>query len=83
MRVIAVRPEQEVERALQPPAREAIQQDADRATFDDPMQPAAGIETVFVNGQIVWRGAASTGLRPGRALRRQELERERDRGNLS
>lgn len=34
VRVIAVRPEQEVEKALQTPARELIQQEADRATFE-------------------------------------------------
>ena len=42
----------------------------DRATFDDPIQPAAGIETVIVNGTIVWQGGAATGARTGRALRR-------------
>ena len=34
VRVISVRPEQEVEKALQTPAREVIQQEADRATFE-------------------------------------------------
>jgi regulator of protease activity HflC (stomatin/prohibitin superfamily) len=34
VRVIAVRPEQEVEKALQTPARELIRQEADRATFE-------------------------------------------------
>ena len=34
VRVVAVRPEQEVEKALQTPAREVIQQEADRATFE-------------------------------------------------
>jgi regulator of protease activity HflC (stomatin/prohibitin superfamily) len=33
VRVVAVRPEPEVERALQTPTRETVQQDADRATF--------------------------------------------------
>ena len=33
VRVIAVKPEKEVEKALQTPARETIQQEADRATF--------------------------------------------------
>ena len=45
----------------------------DRADFSHPTEPAAGIETVFVNGQPVWRDGASTGARPGRALRRQQL----------
>ncbi|HUA54781.1 MAG TPA: D-aminoacylase [Candidatus Sulfotelmatobacter sp.] len=47
----------------------------DRATFEKPTQPAAGIELVMVNGRPVWRDGAPTGARPGRALRRAELER--------
>jgi N-acyl-D-amino-acid deacylase len=46
---------------------------ADRATFEQPQTPAAGIVEVFVNGRSVWRDGASTGERPGRALRRDEL----------
>lgn len=42
----------------------------DRATYTDPMQPAAGIIAVLVNGETVWQGGASTGARPGRFLRR-------------
>lgn len=34
VRVVAIRPEPEVERALQTPAREQVQQEADRATFE-------------------------------------------------
>jgi len=34
VRVVAVRPEADVERALQTPAREQVQQDADRATYE-------------------------------------------------
>jgi regulator of protease activity HflC (stomatin/prohibitin superfamily) len=34
VRVVAIRPESEVERALQTPAREQIQQEADRATYE-------------------------------------------------
>ena len=34
MRVVAIRPEPEVERALRTPAREQIQQEADRATYE-------------------------------------------------
>lgn len=34
VRVVAVRPEPEVERALQTPARELVQQDADKATYE-------------------------------------------------
>ena len=48
----------------------------DRATFDDPTQPAAGIETVIVNGTIAWQNGTATGARTGRALRR-------DSSNLS
>lgn len=34
VRVVAIRPETELERALQTPVREALQQDADKATFE-------------------------------------------------
>ncbi|WP_374447476.1 amidohydrolase family protein [Stella sp.] len=44
---------------------------SDRATFETPKQPAAGIARVLVNGETVWQDGASTGARPGRALRRQ------------
>ncbi len=46
---------------------------ADRSTWEEPMQPAAGIELVVTNGRITWRNGASTGDRPGRALRLQDL----------
>jgi N-acyl-D-amino-acid deacylase len=49
---------------------------ADRATFEAPMTPAAGIEYVFVNGRPVWSGGKPTGERPGRTLRRQQLQAE-------
>ena len=42
----------------------------DRADYDDPKQPAAGIRQVIVAGQPVWDGEAWTGKRPGRFLRR-------------
>lgn len=42
----------------------------DRASFDEPTAPAGGIESVFVNGRMVWGDGAHTGARPGRALRR-------------
>lgn len=45
----------------------------DLATWEDPIRPAAGIRAVFVNGREVWRDGASTGARPGRALRLAEL----------
>lgn len=41
----------------------------DRATFDNPHQPSAGIEFVFVNGQAVLRKGQLTDARPGRGLR--------------
>ena len=49
---------------------------ADRATFETPTTPAAGVEHVFVNGRPVWSEGKSTGERPGRALRRQQLQAE-------
>jgi N-acyl-D-amino-acid deacylase len=49
---------------------------ADRATFEVPTTPAAGIEHVFVNGRPVWCQGRSTGERPGRALRRQLMHAE-------
>ena len=45
----------------------------DRATFAEPAVPAAGIEHVFVNGDLVWSEGKPTRERPGRALRRQQL----------
>ncbi|MGH7047710.1 MAG: N-acyl-D-amino-acid deacylase family protein, partial [Stellaceae bacterium] len=48
----------------------------DRATFEAPTTPAAGIEHVFVNGRPVWTDAKPSGERPGRALRRQQLRAE-------
>ena len=40
------------------------------ATFDKPIAPARGIDTVIVNGEPVWRGGKATGARPGCVLRR-------------
>ncbi len=40
------------------------------ASFARPIQPAKGIDTVIVNGEIVWREGAPTGARPGRVLQR-------------
>jgi N-acyl-D-amino-acid deacylase len=40
------------------------------ATFAKPIQPAKGIETVIVNGEVIWRDGKTTGARPGRVLRR-------------
>src|SRR6266404_6342950 len=47
---------------------------ADRATFEVPTTPAAGIEHVFVNGRPVWAHGQPTGERPGRVLRRQQMQ---------
>jgi N-acyl-D-amino-acid deacylase len=41
----------------------------DRATTSDPHAVSAGIERVWVNGQVVFAQGASSGLRPGRVLR--------------
>ena len=40
------------------------------ASFEKPIAPAKGIDTVIVNGTIVWRDGKSTGARPGQVLRR-------------
>lgn len=42
---------------------------ADRGSFEDPMQPAAGIEMVLVNGTVALEAGRVTGARSGRALR--------------
>jgi N-acyl-D-amino-acid deacylase len=46
----------------------------DRATFEQPITPAVGIEHVFVNGRPVWVEGKPTGDCPGRALRRQQMQ---------
>jgi N-acyl-D-amino-acid deacylase len=48
----------------------------DRATFAEPTLPAAGIAHVFVNGRPVWTDGKPSGERPGRALRRQQMQAE-------
>jgi len=42
----------------------------DVATYAQPHRPAEGIDTVIVNGRIVWERGQWTGLLPGRVLRR-------------
>jgi N-acyl-D-amino-acid deacylase len=42
----------------------------DAADFQHSTEPARGIETVIVNGEIVWRDGRATGRRPGRLLAR-------------
>ena len=43
---------------------------AEGASFEKPIQAAKGIDTVIVNGEIVWRGGRPTGARPGQVLSR-------------
>ena len=40
----------------------------DLATFVKPAQPPAGIDFVFVNGEIVIEGGVQTSARPGKVL---------------
>jgi len=49
---------------------------ADAATFENPVQPAKGIEHVIVNGAPTYAAGAMTGERAGRPLRRQAMQRE-------
>ncbi len=42
----------------------------DAASFAKPIQPAKGIDTVIVNGAVVWSGGKPSGARPGRVLAR-------------
>ena len=48
----------------------------DTATFEKPISPAKGIETVLCNGAIAWRDGKLGGGRSGRALRLQEMQKE-------
>ena len=43
----------------------------DKATFDTPRAAAVGVQTVWVNGQMVLDGGKTTGRFSGRALRRE------------
>jgi N-acyl-D-amino-acid deacylase len=45
------------------------------ATFEKPVQAAKGIDTVIVNGKIVWSDGKPTGARPGQVLGRQRSAR--------
>lgn len=47
----------------------------DAASFDEPTQPAIGIDCVLVNGQPVWRDGKSTGERAGRPIRLADTSR--------
>jgi N-acyl-D-amino-acid deacylase len=44
---------------------------ADRSTYEEPHQYAAGVATVVVNGEVVVDGGDHSGALPGRVLRRQ------------
>jgi N-acyl-D-amino-acid deacylase len=43
----------------------------DTADFEQSTRPAAGIDTVIVNGVRIWREGKPTGARPGRVLTRR------------
>ncbi len=47
----------------------------DRATFEEPQQPAAGIERVLVNGVTVWHDGRATDARPGAVLKPRPVPR--------
>ena len=42
------------------------------ATYAEPIAKSRGIDTVIVNGAIVWRDGQSTGAHPGRVLTREK-----------
>jgi N-acyl-D-amino-acid deacylase len=46
------------------------QQVDEAASFTRPIQPAKGIDTVIVNGAVVWADGRATGARPGQVLGR-------------
>lgn len=41
----------------------------DRATFENPIQPADGIESVYVNGELIYKDSGWTGNRLGQVLK--------------
>ena len=45
---------------------------ADRASLTDPHVPSSGINTVWVNGEIVYEKGRTTGNFPGRVIRRAD-----------
>jgi len=47
---------------------------ASAATYEKPIAPARGIDSVIVNGAVVWQGGKPTGSRPGRVLRRETAQ---------
>jgi N-acyl-D-amino-acid deacylase len=48
----------------------------DRATPTAPQRPSVGIETVWVNGEVVYDGGKTTGRHPGRVIRRSGSSRQ-------
>jgi N-acyl-D-amino-acid deacylase len=48
----------------------------DTATFEKPISPTKGIDTVLCNGGIVWQGGKPGGARLGRVLKRQDMQAE-------
>ena len=48
----------------------------DTASFEKPISPAKGIDTVFCNGAIAWHDGKPGGGRTGRALNRQQMQDE-------
>ena len=45
----------------------------DRSTFDDPLQPPAGISWVIVNGEVAVEHGQVTGATSGQVLRRGKI----------
>ena len=43
----------------------------DKANFSNPVQSASGIESVFVNGELIYEDCQWTGKRPGTLLSRR------------
>jgi N-acyl-D-amino-acid deacylase len=52
----------------------------DTATFEKPISPARGIDTVLCNGQVAWRDGNPGGGRGGRVLKRQDMQAEAKAG---
>jgi N-acyl-D-amino-acid deacylase len=50
----------------------------DRASYNDPTQPASGIDYVIVAGQIILKDGVSTGLRPGQIIKRENLRLQKN-----
>jgi regulator of protease activity HflC (stomatin/prohibitin superfamily) len=88
VRVVAVRPEPEVERALQTPARELVQQEADRATYErralavereraiSENELQSRIELATREEQLVVRQGANTRRRAAEAAAAERIEAE-------